>query len=190
MPLDYLPDDLNRLWKEFASTPVHASPDKLRLESRKLKTRLLLRNWFVTGVCCFILAAYGFFFLRSTTALERAGSVLSVLGVANVIVQFQRRPARTIPDSAALNCLQFYRAELKRHRDLHRGKGVLSWLLPVLPGPLLFNIGFALDRPMFAPLVAFQLVVFLIIAAIVVPLNLRLARRYQRRLSALDASEP
>lgn len=66
------------------------------------------------------------------------------------------------------SCIRFYRAELERQRDFHRGKGVLSWLLPVLPGPILFNLGFALDRPKFAPLVALQMAGFLILAAIVV----------------------
>jgi hypothetical protein len=97
MRLDYLPDDLNRLWKELASNPVQVSPDDLRREARKLRTRLRLRNSFVAGVCCFVIAAYCFFFFRSTTALERIGSVVSIAGTAYVIVQFLRRPARSIP---------------------------------------------------------------------------------------------
>ena len=189
MRSDYLPDDLSRLWKELASNPVQVSPEDLRREAQKLRTRLRLRNSFVTGVCCFIIAAYCLFFFHSTTALERIGSVVSIAGTAYVIAQFLKRPARTIPDSGAIETIRFYCAELERQRDFHRGKGVLSWLLPFLPGPILFNVGFALDRPMFAPLVELQMVGFLMIAAIVVPLNLRLARKYQRRLDALNASQ-
>jgi hypothetical protein len=189
MRLDYLPDDLSQLWQELASNPVPVSPDDLRREARKLRSRVRLRNWIIPGVCCFVIAAYGLFFFHSRTALERIGSALSIVGAAIVAVQYLKRPARTMPDSGAIECIRFYRAELERQRDLHRGKGVLSWLLPFLPGPILFNVGFALDVPMFAPLVGLQMVAFLMIAAIVVPLNLRLARKYQLRLDALDASE-
>jgi len=187
MRSDYLPDDLRRLWQELALNPVQVSADDLRREASKLRARLSLRNWFVAGVCCVIIAAYGFFFFRSKTALERIGSALSIAGAANVIVQFLKRPARTMPSASAMESIRFYRAELERHRDFHRGKGIASWLLPGLPGPIIFNIAFALDRPIFAPIVGLQLAAFLMIAALVVPLNLRMARKYQRRIDALDA---
>ena len=187
MRSDYLPEELKRLWKELESNPIQVSPDHLRREARKLRGGVRLRNGFVVGVCGFIMAAYAFFFFHSNTALERIGSALSIAGTANAIVLFLMRPGRTLPDGAT-DCLRFYRGELERQRDFHLGKGVLSWLLPVLPGPILFNVAFALDRPMFAPLVELQMVGFLMVAAIVVPLNLRLARKYGRRLGALEAS--
>jgi hypothetical protein len=189
MRSDYLPDDLKKLWKELALNPVQVSADDLRRESGKLRTRLGLRNWFVAGVCCVIIAAYGLFFFVSKTALERIGSVLSIAGAANVIVQFLRRPARTMPESGAIESIRFYRAELERQRDFHRGRGIGSWLLPGLPGPIIFNVAFALDRPIFAPIVELQMAVLAMAAAIVVPLNLAMARKYQRRIDALDASQ-
>jgi hypothetical protein len=187
MRSDYLPEDLKKIWKELASNPVQVSADDLRRESRKLRTGLRLRNWVVVGVSCIVIAVYSLFFFRSGTALERIGSLLSIVGTANVIVQFSRRPARTMPDSSAIESISFYRAELERQRDFHRGKGIVSWLLPFLPGPIVFNIGFALDRPIFAPIVGMQMAVFLMASAIVVPLNLRLARKYQRRIDVLNA---
>ena len=189
MRSDYLPDDLKRLWQELAVHPVPASPVDLRGESAKLRTVLSLRNWFAAGVSSIATAAYGLFFFVSKTTLERIGAVLAIAGGINVIVQFLKRPGRAVPDADAIESIRFYRAELERQRDFHRGKGVSSWLLPLLPGPILFNVAFALDRPMFAPIVALQMAAFLLIAAIVVPLNLRMARKYQRRIDALDAAE-
>jgi hypothetical protein len=188
MRSDYLPDDLKRLWKELASNAVEVSPEQLRSEAGKLRKGVRLRNSFVVGVCCIIIAAYSLFAFRSKTTLERVGSVLSVAGAANVIVQFLRRPARKMPDFGAIESTRFYRAELERHRDFHRGKGITSWLLPVLPGPILFNVAFALDRPMFASIVKLQMAVFLMAAAVVIPLNLRTAGKFQRRIDALDGS--
>jgi hypothetical protein len=112
-----------------------------------------MANVWTRSVCCIIVAAYGFFFFLSKAALERIGAVLSIAGAANVVVQFLKRPARTMPNLGLIESIHFYRAELERHRDFHRGKGIGSWLLPVLPGPIIFNVAFALDRPMFAPLV-------------------------------------
>lgn len=186
MRLDYLPGDLNRLWQELASDPVRVSADDLRREAQKLRSRVRLRNSFICGVCCFIIAVYCVFLFHSITAWERIGSALSIAGTAFVAIRFLRRPARRIP---AIECVSFYRAELERQRDLHRGKGVLSWLLPFLPGPILFNAAVALDSPMLAPLLWLQMGVFLMIAIIVVALNVRLARKYGSRLDALDASQ-
>jgi len=188
MPSDYLPDDLKRLWKELASDPVEVSPEELRREALRLRSGVRLRNSFVVGVGCIIIAAYSVFAFLSKTTLERVGCVLSIAGAANVIAQFLKRPSRTRPDFGAIESIRFYRAELERHRDFHRGKGISSWLLPFLPGPILFNVAFALDRPMFAPIIKLQMAVFLILAVMVFPLNLRLVGKYQRRIDALDAS--
>ncbi|MGA3238411.1 MAG: hypothetical protein ABSG03_19125 [Bryobacteraceae bacterium] len=178
MRSDYLPDDLKKLWKELALNPVRVSAEDLRRESCKLRTGLGLRSWFVVGVGCIIIATYGLFFFFSKTALERIGSMISIAGAANVIVQFLRRPARTMPESDAIESIRFYRAELERHRDFHRGRGIGSWLLPVLHGPIIFNVAFALDRPIFAPIVELPMAILLMTAAIVVPLNLGMARKY------------
>jgi hypothetical protein len=189
MRSDYLPDDLKTLWKDLATNPVPVSADDLRRESRKLRTGLGLRNWFASGVSFFVVVAYSVYFFVFKTALERIGSVLAVAGAINVIVQFLRRPARPMPDAAAIESIRFYRSELERQRDFHRGKGVFSWLLPILPGPIVWAIGFARARPVFVPFIKLEMAAFLLIAAIVVPLNLRMARKYQRRIDALDASQ-
>jgi hypothetical protein len=121
-----------------------------------------------------------------TTPLERLGAVLAIAGAVNVMVQFLKRPARAIPELGAIESIRFYRALLERQRDFHLGKGVLSWLLPFLPGPIIWAIGFAHVRPVFAPFIRLELAGFLLIAAIVVPLNIRMARKYQRRIDALE----
>jgi hypothetical protein len=188
MPSDYLPADLKRLWKELTANPVEVSPDELRREARKLRGGVRLRNSFVVGVSCFIIAAYGLFLFWSKTTAERIGALLSIAGGANVIVQFLRRPGRDVSGFHAMESIRFYRAELERHRDFHLGKGIVSWLVPFLPGPIVFNVAVALESPMLAPLIWLQMAVFLMIAAIVVPLNLSLARKYQRRIDALNTS--
>ena len=183
MRSDYLPDDLTRLWKELASNPVPVLPDDLRRESRKLRTGVSFRNWFASGVSFIVVVAYFVYFVVFKTTLERIGSVLAVAGGINVIVQFLRRPSRTMPDSAAIECIRFYRSELERQRDLHLGKGVFSWLLPFLPGPIIWAIGFARARPALVPFIELEMAAFVIIAAIVVPWS-----RFARTASSLPTS--
>jgi hypothetical protein len=188
MRSDYLPDDLKKLWQELDAHPVQVPAEELRRESRKLRGGVRFRNWFVVVVCAVIVSAYSLYFFVFKGALERIGSVLAIAGAINAIVQFLKRPARILPESG-MECASFYRAELERQRDFHRGKGVFSWLLPVLPGPVVWAIGFGLARPQILPVIKLEMAGFLVIAAIVVPLNLRMARRLQRRIDALDRSQ-
>ena len=57
-----------------------------------------------------------------------------------------------------------------------------------LPGPIIWFLGFAQAYSELAPFIWLEFVAFLILAAIAVPLNLRLARKYQRRIDALEAA--
>jgi hypothetical protein len=54
------------------------------------------------------------------------------------------------------------------------------------PGPVIWTVGFAQAYPKLATGIHLELAALLILAVIAVPLNLRLARRFQRRIDALD----
>ncbi len=189
MRSDYLPNDLKRVWKELEANPAPPTPEDLRREAGRLRGGVRFRNWFAAGVASFVAVGYFMFLLVFKTPLERVGAVLAIAGAVNVIYQFLKRPARAVPDLGATDSIHFYRSELERQRDFHRGKGVFSWLLPILPGPLIWNIGFAIAHPFVALFVKVELTAFLLIAAVVVPLNLRMARRIQRRIDALEPSQ-
>ena len=92
-----------------------------------------------------------------------------------------------MPDVGETDCTDFYRTELERQRDFHRGRWFWSRLLILLPGPLVFCVGFAQAHPEIALVIWLEFAAILILAAIAVPLNLGLARKYQRRIDALDA---
>jgi hypothetical protein len=55
-----------------------------------------------------------------------------------------------------------------------------------IPGPAIWIVGFALAFPQMAIFIWLELAAFLVFAALAVPANLRLARKYQRRIEALD----
>ncbi len=186
---DYLPDDLKRLWKELEANPVSPSPESLGREAGKLRGGVRFRNWFAVIAAFIVVVAYSTYLFVFKTPLERIGALLAIAGAVNVMFQFLKRPARSIPDLATTASISFYRAELERQRDFHLGKGVVAWLLPFLPGPIIWAIGFAVAHPVFAPFIKLEMTGFLLLAAIVVPLNVRMARRIQRRIDALDVSQ-
>jgi len=189
MRSDYLPDDLKALWKEMEMNPSVFSPDQLRKEADKLRAGLRRRSIIGGGAAWIVLAAFVavFFFFPST--LGRIGSALTVLGAGYMLVQLRMRPPRALPDVGEVGGVQFYRGELERQRDFHRGSWFWSRLLILLPGPIIFLMGFVHVFPDAAPLMWLDLAALLVLAVLAVPLNLRLARKYQRRIDLLDASQ-
>jgi hypothetical protein len=185
---DYLTGSLENLWKELSANPHQISPDQLRKESEKLQTGLRKRSIIGGGAAFIVIAGWTIFFFVFHNTLMRIGSILTVAGAAYEVIQLLMRPARATPDLAGTACVTFYRAELKRQRDFHKGTWFWSRLLVFLPGPLLWYVGLANAFPQFALFIWLQLVVFLTLGAIAIPLNLRLARKYQRPIDALDLS--
>jgi hypothetical protein len=186
---DYLPNDLKSLWKEQSTNPLQISPEQLRKEAKKLETGLRRRSIFGGGAGLFVMAGFILFFFLFQNPLQRIGSILTVVGAGYGVVQLRMRPARAMPDFGEMDCIRFYRADLERQRDFHRGKWFWSRLLILLPGPIIWIVGFAQTHPELALFIWLELAAFLILAVIAVPLNLRLARKYQRRIDSLDRSQ-
>lgn len=184
---DYLPNDLNSLWKELSTTPLELSPDQLRQEAEKLRKGLSRRSIVGGGAAAIGIASWTLFFFVFPNWLQRIGSILTVAGAGFLVVQLRMRRASDLPDLGATGCIEYYRAELERQRDFYRGKWFWWRLTIFLPGPLIWIVGFAQAHPELATFIWLEGAAFLILTAVAVPLNLRLARKYQRRIDALDA---
>jgi hypothetical protein len=187
MPGDYLPDDLKSLWQELGTNPVRISLDELQREAEKLKKGLRRRSFISLGAGLIVIVAFSVCFFVFPNILQRLGSGLTVAGTAYIIVQVGMRRARALPDASETECVRFYRAELERQRDFHQGRWFWSRLVVFVPGPLIFLVGFAQAYLGLAVYIWMELAATLLLAVIAVPLNLRLARKYQHRIDALDA---
>ena len=181
-----VPDDLNLLWKELSASPLQISPDQLRKEAETLQKGIRRQSVIGFGAAFSVIAAFTLFLFLFPNKLQRIGSILTVAGAGYLVVQLRLRPARAMADLGQTACVGFYRAELERRRDFHRGKWFWSRLLIFLPGPLIFCVGFAKAYPEVAPFIWLEFATLLILGAIAVPLNLRSARKYQHRIDALD----
>ena len=102
------------------------------------------------------------------------------------------RPAALPVDADYDAALRFYRHELIRQRDFHRGRAFWLRVLVLLPGPLLLDIGFVLAHPYRLRTIAAHAIAFISLAVLAVPLNVRAARRYDRRIKQMtfDINEP
>jgi hypothetical protein len=185
---DYLSNHLKDLWQELSADPVRFTLEDLHRDEEKLRKRVGRRSVVGGGAALIVAVLFAVSFFVFPNLVQRIGSVLTVLGAGYLIIQLRLRPARVKPDVGGTESIRFYRAELERQRDFHRDGWLWSRLAIFLPGPVVWMVGFARAYPKLAIFIWLELATLLIIlAAIGVPLNLRLARQYQRRIDALDA---
>jgi hypothetical protein len=134
-----------------------------------------------------LVAGFGWFAFIAVNRVQRIGASLIV--AACLYLTYQLRQARPSPLPADPNDSAWplvYRAELVRQRDFHGGP--LFWwrLVALVPGCLLFLAGAAVARPAIIRPVGMASAAFLLFGGLAIPLNLRLARRHQQQLDALN----
>lgn len=97
MRSDYLPDDLNTLWKELNMDVPRISADQLRREAENLDKGLRRSSLIGSGAGWLTIAGFTLTFFLFHDALQRAGCVLTVLGAAYILAQLRLRAARERP---------------------------------------------------------------------------------------------
>ncbi len=174
------------LWQQQAREDQLMPLDDIRTKAERLDAKT--RRWRVVTPVLFILLllweAWQIWTQQET--LERAGDLLTIVALLYVIYRFRKYHLAAPPvELGRTNCLDFYRAELVRQRDL--SKDGWGYLLPFVPGVALalFGGGFE-DRPrsQLVAIAMFGVVLFLGIAW----WNAHTARRLQNDIDALDAS--
>jgi hypothetical protein len=194
--MDFIENDWAALWWALGSTRIlfrheHVPLADLSAVPRAAQCliniiRVRTRNGCVTTLIVF--AAYFWFIFTLQGSMQRVGSGLVAASMLYMAYQVYARRAGTSPletDSAAW--AGFYRTELERQRDFHRGFWFWSRLAVTLPGFILFCVGGAIARPVDARDYIGMLAVFILLGIWSVPLNLGRARKYQRQLDDLEA---
>ena len=163
-------------------------PADVFLRARELMKKIHRRTLLGYGACLIIAVAFGSFVFTSRNAVQRNGAGLTVTSGLYLAYQLYRR--RGLELSSGIHssvCTTFYRAELERQRDFHRGMWFWSRLLVMIPGPLLYCMGSAMAYPALALGWTANAICFIVLGIAAVPLNLRLSRKYQRQIDELDA---
>jgi hypothetical protein len=177
-------NDMRAVWQgQPASTQLH--PDQIRryveeMEKKMKRTTydlfaaLTLTSLVVVGIAA-----------RFASPVLIAGAALSVCGFVYLTYEVlrYRAGAPNVADGAA-PAVEYQRA-LIEHRLLFHRKGLWRRVFALLPGGILFFIGFAGAQPHLAPFIYFQLATFLIAVSLIVPMNKRAALKLERQLDDL-----
>jgi hypothetical protein len=178
--------EILRLWQQQAREEEMMPFDEIRTRAERLDTKT--RRWrVVTAVLCLlavILEAWQVW--RGEEMLERAGDLLTIAAFVYVAYRFRKYRLAAPPVARGrTSCVDFYRAELVRQRDL--SKDSWGFLLPFVPGVTLALLGGSQqNRPVgqVIALVAFGIALFLGVAW----WNAHTARKLQNEIDALDVS--
>ena len=140
------------------------------------------------AVCFIVIVTFGSFILTFPNTLARVGSGLTVAAALYMAYQLYERRNGKLPSGTGLSaCTAFYRKELERQRDFHRGIWFWSRLVIMVPGYILLLIGLAMAYPELARGLAAIAGAFIVLCIVAVPMNLKLSRKYQRQIDELDA---
>lgn len=135
--------------------------------------------------CAFLALLAGWSGHKAGSAKLRIDSYLLVVAVAGRLAQVSARRAGPALLGGGAGV---YRLELERQRAYH--SGALMWSRILMVGSyLLFFCSVAMAHAPAARGMAAAVIALLIPFVLAVPLNLRMVRRYQRRIDELDALE-
>ncbi len=180
------------LWQSQPVEGVKMSVEEIRNRANKFENKIVRRNRREI-VGCFVVSVLFLYFLVDTPyVVFRISYGMFILAMIWIAIQIRRKGAvnRLPAELGASSSLQFFRAELERHRDVL--KNVWPWYLaPMLPGYIMMSIGYAITFPQrvrWFGVLAFDLFTVLLFIG-VWKMNARAAQCVQRSIDELDAAE-
>jgi hypothetical protein len=141
-------DDFRNLWQSQEVEEMKISITELRAKATAFETRIRRRNLREQVACLFVIVAFGWAFFKSPATVPRIGFGLFVAGAIYVAWHLRAKgTANALPaDIGSANCLEFYRKELEKQRDLLQD--IWKWYLgPLIPGMAILVVGGILNAP-------------------------------------------
>jgi Flp pilus assembly protein TadB len=177
---------IQSLWQAEPAAFEPMSLEQVRAQAARFSGSIRNRNLREYVAAIFVIIIFGLYAWFFSSLLLKAGSVLTALGALFVMWQLWYRTSRPDTGSAAASIVSHYRHRLVTERDAL--KSVAWWyLLPLMPGFLVFSIGKMLARPEITfggVLLHFGLPMMLFIGIWL--LNRSGARQLQQKIDALD----
>lgn len=187
------PDVVKRAWKESAADAVLPDLANVRAGADQFYRRVRRRNAREYVACVLIVTWFSGCAVYLPSLTMRVGAIMIVLGTLIVAWQLHRVASAAVPPERATAepILIHQRAQLSRQCEA--AASVFYWyLLPLIPGLLVFTLGPALDRGAaglaHVP-IAMWIVLIIAIAAYagVWLLNQRAAARLRKLICEIDA---
>ncbi|HWE85858.1 MAG TPA: hypothetical protein VG267_13010 [Terracidiphilus sp.] len=189
-------EEMKSLWQNQPTEPPKICPEDFRPRLDKFERKIFWRNAREYAAGVVVIAGFGYFGWKLSGLLVRVGAGLIIAGTLVVMYELHRRGSvRTAPADLGLStCIDFHRKSLERQRDALRTVG--TWyLLPFVPGLVVFEIGSAMSQWAAHAVGLGQLVTrFLISGGMIAGvffgvwlLNQWAARKLQKRIDELTA---
>lgn len=157
----------------------------MKLQTLESKMRARTRGVYL--VCAFLVIWFSAWAFVEHDLLMRIGAAATIVAVAFLGVQVhQNRFKRDDAPAVALPSVEHLRNELQRQADFHRGKRFWSRMLLLAPAGLLFFFAFARAHPEVIKIIRFEIASFIVFILAAIPLNLKMAKKYQRQIDELD----
>jgi len=177
-------DDVVALWQTQGGEGIRISSEEIRRRIEIMNRKLCRRTINGYLVCAMLIVFFIGWMVVGMNSLQLVGAVLTIIGVSYLAWQLRANRFRVLSIDAG-DTLGHLRTELARQRDFHWGTRFWQRMLLFVPGPLVFFAGFAKQHPEVIHMIQFETFTFVILAVAAIPLNIRLARRYQRQIDEL-----
>jgi hypothetical protein len=183
------PADVKSIWQNQSVEGTTMSLEEIKKKIGQLQKKIRQRSVVVgLALLCLVVVCVRLLF-KAGNLIEGIGAALLVIGAGYVgyqLLLIRKKPASVIRENEPLASAVFYRTELERQRDFHRGLWLWSRLVIVVPGVLVLLIGIAIERPERIHWIRLNAAAIVVLAVLQVARNLRLARKYQGEIDALD----
>ena len=193
MTTDNVPDALRTLWQEQPDSKFSMKPDDIQRKFSQLQVSLRRRKYFAYVICSGELIWFAWWLIFTTQPIVvRIAFLLIILGMNFLGGQIwldnrDRQKALENSDAAGqTNCVDFYRAELVRQRNFHRGVWFWSRFVALIPGLLLVGLWSTIKGNGVQD-GGSGLVVLIATPIIAIWRNYRLSRKHQQQIDSLDA---
>ncbi|HYM78740.1 MAG TPA: hypothetical protein VE377_22405 [Candidatus Dormibacteraeota bacterium] len=180
-----------KIWQEQPVEGIKMSVDEIHLRAGKFERRIMWRNIREYVASLIAVALFVYFFATTQGALSRITFALFIAGMLWIVIQLHLKgSAKSMPAGLdTLTSLRFYRAELERQREVV--SKVWSWYLaPMVPGFVVYTVGYAVSVPRPLAWAGLALMDVLIAALFfwIWKMNMRAARCLQRMIDELNAA--
>lgn len=170
------------LWQQQTSEGFRLTPEQIQSKLQDLEAKVRLRTRGGYQVCASLIVAFSAWAFLEHDLLMRIGFAASIVAIAFLAFQVGRADAPQV----ALPSVEHLRNELQRQVDFHRGKRLWSRLLLLYPSGFFFLFAFAHAHPEVSWIIRYEVAAFILIFFVTIPLNRRIARKYQRQIEELD----
>ena len=185
-------DNPQQVWQSQPVEGTKMSVEAIRLRAGKFERRIARRNLRESIIALGVIALFSYYLATSGEWIYRITWGLFILGMASTIINLYRKgsPRRMHSAMGSASCLEFFRSELERQRDLI--ENVWPWHLgPLVPGYLALNVAYAIGPHRLGLWVGLALLNAVFVASFVGvwKINQKAARCLQRSIDELRAVE-